>query len=64
MEQYFALKTKPHEDNFEETCEKIKFYLDDSIEKQLVSECSTWYDAFSGGLDSSIITAYASKTFF
>ncbi len=38
MEQYFALKTKPHEDNFEETCEKIKFYLDDSIEKQLVSD--------------------------
>ncbi len=62
MEQYFALKTKPHEDNFEETCEKIKFYLDDSIEKQLVSDVPLGM-MLSGGLDSSIITAYASKHF-
>lgn len=62
MEQYFALKTKPHEDNFEETCEKIKFYLDDSIEKQLVSDVPLGM-MLSGGLDSSIITAYAGKHF-
>lgn len=62
MEQYFALKTMPHEDSFEETCEKIKFFLDDSISKQLVSDVPLGM-MLSGGLDSSIITSYASKHF-
>lgn len=60
MEQYFKLETKPHLDNFDETCEKIHFYLDDSISSQLVSDKSLGM-MLSGGLDSSIITAYASK---
>ena len=62
MEQYFKLETKPHTDNFEDTCKKINFYLDDSINKQLVSDVPLGM-MLSGGLDSSIITAYASKYF-
>lgn len=62
MEQYFKLETKPHTDDFNTTCEKIKYYLDDSISKQLVSDVPLGM-MLSGGLDSSIITAYASKHF-
>ncbi len=62
LEQYFKLETKPHTDNFEDTCKKINFYLDDSINRQLVSDVPLGM-MLSGGLDSSIITAYASKRF-
>ena len=40
MESYFRLETKPHTDSFEQTCEKINYYLDDSIKMQLVSDVS------------------------
>lgn len=62
MEQYFRLESKPHEDSFDDTCEKVKFYLEDSISRQLVSDVPLGM-MLSGGLDSSIITAYASKHF-
>lgn len=62
MEQYFKLVSAPHTDNFNETCEKINFYLNDSINKQLVSDVPLGM-MLSGGLDSSIITAYASHNF-
>jgi len=62
LEQYFKLETRPHTDNFEDTCKKINFYLDDSINRQLVSDVPLGM-MLSGGLDSSIITAYASKRF-
>ncbi len=62
MERYFKLITAPHLDNFEETCKKIQYYLDDSISKQLVSDVPLGM-MLSGGLDSSIITAYAAKYF-
>ncbi len=62
MEQYFKLKTEPHLDNFDTTCEKIRYYLNDSISMQLVSDVPIGM-MLSGGLDSSIITAYASKHF-
>lgn len=58
--EYWSLKTKPHEDNFETTCEKIKFLIKDSVEKQLVSDVPLC-TLLSGGLDSSIITAIASN---
>ncbi len=60
MERYWKLKSEKHEDDFDTTCEKIKFLLDDAIQRQLVSDVPLGL-MLSGGLDSSIITAYASN---
>ncbi len=60
--RYWKMKTKEHKDDFETTCTKIHNLLDDSIKRQLVSDvplCAM----LSGGLDSSIIVAYASNYF-
>lgn len=59
-EEYWKLVTKKHTDDLEETCEKLRFLIKDSIERQLVSDVPLCC-LLSGGLDSSIITAYASK---
>lgn len=59
-EEYWKLETKPHKDDFEQTCKKTKLLIEDSIAKQIIDDrpiCTF----LSGGLDSSIITEYASK---
>ena len=59
-EEYWKLESKPHTDSFGTTCEKVHHLLDDAIQRQLVSDvplCAM----LSGGLDSSIIVAYASN---
>ena len=58
--RYWKFVSKPHLDSFNETCMKVKFLLEDSIKNNLVSEVP-FCSFLSGGLDSSIITAYASK---
>ncbi len=58
--RYWKLKSAPHPHSFFETCDNIKFLLEDSIKKQLVSDVPLCV-FLSGGLDSSIITAYASQ---
>ena len=60
MEQYWKLESKEHTDDFKTTCEKIEYLLDDSIQRQLVSDVPLGL-MLSGGLDSSIITAYAAN---
>ena len=58
IEQYWTLESKPHLDDFNETCYKVKYLLKDAISKQLISDkpiCTF----LSGGLDSSIITKFA-----
>lgn len=58
--EYWKMETKEHTDDFKTTCNTVKYLLEDSIKKQLVSDvplCAM----LSGGLDSSIITAYASQ---
>lgn len=58
--RYWRMETKEHIDSFEETCNKVHYLLDDSIKRQLVSDvplCAM----LSGGVDSSIIVAYASR---
>lgn len=60
LEKYWALQSKEHTDDFKTTCDKISYLLEDSIMGQMPAS----YDfctMLSGGLDSSIITAYASK---
>ena len=58
--EYWHIQTKPHEDDFETTCEKINFLIKDSVERQLVSDVPLC-TLLSGGLDSSIITAIAAN---
>lgn len=60
LTKYWQLESKPHTDSFEETCDKVKFLLNDSIHRQLVSDVPLC-TLLSGGLDSSIITAHASN---
>lgn len=58
LTKYWSLKSKEHTDSLGKTCEKIKYFLNDSITSQLVSDkpiCTF----LSGGLDSSIITKFA-----
>lgn len=59
LHQYWKLKSKPHTDNFDTTCDTVRNLLEDSIERQLVSDVPLC-TFLSGGLDSSIITLYAS----
>ena len=58
--RYWELQNKPHTDSLGKTCEKISYLLDDSIKNQLISD-EPMCVMLSGGLDSSIITAYASN---
>ena len=60
VERYWKLKSKPHTDSLDITCKKVNTLLSNSIERQLTSYeplCSF----LSGGLDSSIITKFASE---
>ena len=60
IHEYWRLVSKAHIDSLGATCEKINYLLEDSIKRQLVTDvplCAM----LSGGLDSSIITAYASN---
>lgn len=58
LERYWKLTSQKHTDNFSQTCEKLKFLLQDSITRQLVSDVPLC-TFLSGGLDSSIITKFA-----
>lgn len=59
IEQYWKLETKPHLEDFEETCIHLHSLLEDSISRQLVSDMPLC-TFLSGGLDSSIITKFTS----
>lgn len=57
---YWSAEDQPHIDTFDQTADKVRWLVLDSIERQLVSDvplCSL----LSGGLDSSILSAVASR---
>lgn len=57
---YWILEAKPHRDSYEQTVETVSWLLRDSVKRQLVSDvpvCSF----LSGGIDSSVVTAIASR---
>lgn len=58
--KYWKLESKPHYDSLGKTCEKVRFLLEDSINRQLVSDVPLC-TFLSGGLDSSIITYYVAE---
>lgn len=60
IHRYWQLESKVHTDNFETTCDTVRFLLEDSITRQLVSDVPLC-TFLSGGLDSSIITLYAAN---
>ena len=60
IEEYWKLESKPHTDSFGTTCYKVNSLLNDAIKRQLVSDVPLCC-MLSGGLDSSIIVAYASN---
>lgn len=60
IERYWKLESKVHTDSLGKTCDNVRFLLEDSISRQLVSDVPLC-TFLSGGLDSSIITLYASK---
>ncbi len=57
---YWSLEAKPHTDSYAQTVETVSFLLRDAVKRQLVSDvpvCSF----LSGGIDSSVVTAIASR---
>ncbi len=60
IEKYWQLESKEHTDNFDATCDHLRYLLEDTINRQLVSDVPLC-TFLSGGLDSSIITAFASN---
>lgn len=59
IRSYWSLSALEHTDTSEETAEKIRFLVTDSIRRQLVSDVPLCC-FLSGGLDSSIISSVAS----
>ena len=60
IDKYWQLKSKKNTDSFDTIYNNVKFLVKDSIERQLVSDVPLG-TMLSGGLDSSIISHYASK---
>lgn len=53
---YWKLISKPHTDSYEETIEKTRFLVTDSISRQMVSDVPIC-TFLSGGIDSSLVSA-------
>lgn len=60
LKKYWSLKSEQHTEDFAQTCDHLEFLLEDAITRQLVSDVPLC-TFLSGGLDSSIITHYASN---
>ncbi len=61
-EPYFQLKSYEHPDSYEDTVKKVRYLLEDTVTRQLVSDVPLC-TLLSGGLDSSIITALAARNY-
>lgn len=60
ISRYWQLKSQPHTDSLKQTIAAIQELLHDSARRQMVSDVPIG-TFLSGGLDSSILTAYAAK---
>lgn len=59
---YWTLQCREHTDNFEQTAEKVRYLVTDSVRRQLVSDVELC-TFLSGGLDSSLISSIANSEF-
>lgn len=62
INRYWNVKSKVHEDSFDDTVANVRDLVVDAVERQLVSDVPVC-TLLSGGLDSSIITAIAANKF-
>lgn len=60
--RYWNVEAHEHTDSFEQTVEKVRFLVTDSIKRQLVSDVPLC-TFISGGLDSSLITSVTNEEF-
>lgn len=50
----------PHEDSYEETVEKTRFLVEDSVRRQMVSDVPIC-TFLSGGVDSSLVSSICAR---
>jgi asparagine synthase (glutamine-hydrolysing) len=62
IERYWSLRSEPHTDSLETSVQRVRELVEDSIDRQLVSDVPVC-TFLSGGLDSSIISAIAARTY-
>ncbi|HHW14009.1 MAG TPA: asparagine synthase (glutamine-hydrolyzing), partial [Firmicutes bacterium] len=62
LRQYWRLESRPHEDDLETTVRRVRELLEDTVERQLVSDVPLC-TLLSGGLDSSAVTAFAARAY-
>ncbi|NPV70142.1 MAG: asparagine synthase (glutamine-hydrolyzing) [Firmicutes bacterium] len=60
--QYWRLECRPHEHDFDTSVATIRGLLEDTVERQLVSDVPVC-TLLSGGIDSSAVTAFAAMSF-
>ncbi len=60
IKRYWRLTDGPHNENFADTADHVRFLVTDAIRRQLVSDVPVGF-FLSGGLDSSLICAVAAK---
>jgi len=60
ISQYWQFESKPHTDSEAQTIEKLTYLVEDAVNKQMVADVPVC-TFLSGGLDSSTLSAYASK---
>lgn len=53
---YYRITSTPHTDSYEDTVEKVRYLVKDSIERQIVSDVPVC-TFLSGGIDSSIVSS-------
>ena len=60
MHEYWKLEDREHNETFDQTVERVRFLVTDSIKRQLISDVPIG-TFLSGGLDSSLISSVASR---